>query len=181
MAQNPRTEGLSAVERTIELGMMAGMAAAVPMGIFALIASGTWQHAGVYTPVYRIAAMLDPSPLEVSLEEAAAGSSFYFDPQPFFSGGAVHLALGGFFGVIFALLSRRLRWRGRLALAAGVVYGLAVLALMSLVVLPVAAGLVGAGREIADTASITGWPTFVVAHLLYGLGLGTWAALRPPP
>jgi hypothetical protein len=52
---------------------------------------------------------------------------------------------------------------------------------MSLVVLPVAAGLVGAGREIADTASITGWPTFVVAHLLYGLGLGTWAALRPPP
>jgi len=115
MAQNPRTEGLSAVERTIELGMMAGMAAAVPMGIFALIASGTWQHAGVYTPVYRIAAMLDPSPLEVSLEEAAAGSSAYFDPQPFFSGGVVHLALGGFYGVIFALLVHRFRWRGRLA------------------------------------------------------------------
>jgi hypothetical protein len=171
---------MSAVERTIELGMMAGMAAAVPMGIFALIASGTWQHAGVYTPVYRIAAMLDPAPLEVSLEEAAAGSSFFFDPQSFFSGGAVHLALGGFFGVFFALLRYRLRWRGRLALAAGVAYGLAVMALMALVVLPLAAAAVGAGSEIADTASITGWPTFIVAHLLYGLGLGIWAALRPP-
>jgi hypothetical protein len=181
MARNPRMEGMSAVERAIELGMMAGMAAAVPMGIFALIASATWQHTGFFTPVYRIASMLDPSSLAVSLEEASFGSTFYFDPQPFFSGGTVHLALGGFFGVIFALLWHRLRWRGRAALVAGIVYGLAVMALMSLVVLPLAAGLVGAGGEVADTASIPGWPTFTVAHLLYGLGLGTWATLRPPP
>lgn len=181
MARNPRMEAMSGVERAIELGMMAGMVAAVPMGIFALIAAGTWQHAGAYTPVYRIAAMLDPAPLEVSLEEAAAGDSFFFDPQAFFSGGAVHLALGGFFGVIFSLLWYRLRWQGRAALAAGVVYGLAVMLLMSLAVLPLAAAAVGAGSEISDTAGITGWPTFVVAHLLYGLALGIWAMLRPPP
>jgi len=180
MSQDGRTARLAGVERAIETGMMAGMAAAVPMGIFAMIASATWQHAGFYTPMYRIASVLDPLPLEASLEEAAAGSpSFYFYPQPMFAGFAVHLAIGGFFGVLFVVLVRALRVRGPVALAAGVLYGLAVAALMGLALLPLAAEQLGGGRQIAEAASIVGWPTFAAWHLLYGLGLGTWRLLWP--
>jgi len=180
MAQDGGTARLAGVERAVETGMMVGMAAAVPMGIFAAIASATWQHAGFYTPMYRIASVLDPLPLQASLEEAAADSpSFYFYPQPMFAGGAVHLAIGGFFGVLFVLLVRALRVRGRVALVAGLVYGLGVAALMGLVLLPVAAELLGGGRQIAEAASIVGWPTFAASHALYGLGLGIWMALRP--
>ena len=180
MAQQGGTTRLAGVERVIETGMMAGMAAAVPMAIFAMIASATWQRAGFYTPMYRIASVLDPLPLEASLEEAAAGSpSFYFYPQPMFAGFAVHLAIGGFFGVLFVVLVRALRVRGPASLAAGVLYGLAVAALMGLVLLPLAAEQLGGGRQIAEAASIVGWPTFAAWHLLYGLGLGIWMALRP--
>jgi hypothetical protein len=180
MAQQGGSTRLAGVERAIETGMMAGMAAAAPMALFAMIASASWQHAGFYTPLYRIAAVLDPLPLEASLEEAAASSpSFYFYPQPMFAGLAVHLAIGGFFGVLFVVLAGALRVRGPAGLAAGVLYGLAVAALMGLALLPLAADLLGAGRQIAEAASIVGWPTFLAWHLIYGLGLGTWAFLRP--
>jgi hypothetical protein len=180
MAQQRGTTRLAGVERAVETGMMAGMAAAVPMAIFAMIASATWQHAGFYTPWYRIASVLDPLPLQASLEEAATDRpSFYFYPQPMFAGLAVHLAIGGFFGILFVLLVRALRVRGRVTLAVGVAYGLVVGALMGLVLLPLVADLLGAGREIGETASIVGWPTFTAWHLLYGLGLGTWGMLRP--
>jgi hypothetical protein len=181
MAQDSGTKGLAGVERAIETGMLAGMAAALPMGIFAMIASATWQHAGFYTPMYRIASVLDPLPLQASLEEAASSSpSFYLYPQPMFAGFAVHLAIGGAFGVLFVLLSGglRARLRGPAALAAGVLYGLLVAALMGLVLLPAAADALGGGRQIAEAAGIVGWPTFAAWHLVYGLGLGTWAALR---
>lgn len=179
MAQRRGTTRLAGVERAVETGMMAGMTAAVPMAIFAMIASATWQHAGFYTPWYRIAAVLDPLPLQASLEEAATDRpSFYFYPQPMFAGLAVHLAIGGFFGILFVLLIHALRARGRVALAVGVLYGLAVAALMGLVVLPAAADLLAAGPQIGEAASIVGWPTFAAWHLLYGLGLGTWAMLR---
>ena len=179
MAEERGTTRLAGVERAVEAGMMAGMAAAVPMAIFAMIASATWQHAGFWTPWYRIAAVLDPLPLQASLEEAASDRpSFYFYPQPMFAGLAVHLAIGGFFGILFVLPARALRVRGRAALAVGVAYGLAVAALMGLVVLPVAADLLGAGPQIGDAAGIVGWPTFAAWHLLYGLGLGTWTMLR---
>jgi hypothetical protein len=188
MSQQGGTTRLAGVERTIENGMMAGMAAAFPMAIFAMIASATWQRAGFYTPMYRIASVLDPLPLEAALEEAAAGSpSFYFYPQPMFAGFAVHLAIGGVFGILFVALARALRLGGPAGagvrsarpLVAGVLYGVAVAALMGLAGLPVAAEWLGGGAQIADAASIVGWPTFVGWHLVYGLGLGTWVLLRP--
>jgi hypothetical protein len=185
MAQDRQTKGLAGVERAVETGMLTGIAAALPMGLFMLVASATWQRAGFYTPMYRIASVLDPLPLQASLEEAAADfPSFYFYPQPMFAGAAVHLAIGGFFGVLFVLLVRG-RWarlRGAQArLAAGVLYGLGVAALMGLVVLPVAADALGGGRQVAETASIVGWPTFAAWHVVYGLGLGAWAARQPEP
>jgi hypothetical protein len=181
MANQRSVEGPSDLERAVETGMMTGMVAAVPMGMFAMTAAATYQHLGFFTPMYRIAAVLDPTSLLVSLQEADAGSPFYFDPQPMFAGGAMHLALGGFFGVVFALLARSLRVRGPAALAAGVGYGLAVMALMGLVVLPLVADLLGGGRLVGDAASIVGWPTFAAWHVLYGLALGVWTLARPWP
>jgi hypothetical protein len=188
MAQEGGTTRLAGVERAIENGMMAGMAAAVPMAIFAMIASATWQRAGFYTPMYRISSVLDRLPLEASLEEAAADwPSFYFYPQPMFAGFAVHLAIGGIFGILFVALVRALRLRGPAGsglrsaslLGAGVLYGLAVAVFMGLAWLPVVAEWLGGGQQIAEAASIVGWPTFLAWHVVYGLGLGTWALLRP--
>ena len=49
------------LERTLEAGILTGMAAGLPMALFMMVASATWGHAGVYTPFYRIAAILDPA------------------------------------------------------------------------------------------------------------------------
>jgi len=182
MLGNRDVQGPPLIERVIEAGILAGMVAAVAMGIFAATASASYLQMGFYTPMYRIAAVLDPTSMLVSLQEAEAGSpSFYFDLQPLVAGTAMHLAIAGFFGVVFALLARGLRVRGPAALPAGILYGLAVMALMGLVVLPLAADLLGGGPPIADAASIVGWPTFAAEHVLYGLTLGGWTVIRPLP
>jgi hypothetical protein len=179
MAEQRPAREIRALERSVEVGIMAGMAAAVPMGIFAMIASATWGDAGFYTPMYRIAGVLEPVPYEISLEEAAAGSRFFLEPQSLLPGACVHLAVGAFYGVIFVLLARALRPQRRLALVAGVAWGLAVMLFMGLVGLPLAADVVGGGPIIADTVRLVGWPTFVAEHVIYGLGLGAWLLLRP--
>ena len=58
---------------------------------------------------------------------------------------------------------------------AGVVYGLAVFVFSSFVGLPVAAKITGSGSTISDMASMVGWATFAIEHMLFGLVLGTIA------
>jgi hypothetical protein len=158
---------------------MAGLAAAVPAGLLVMVATATWQHKGFFTPAYRIIAVLDPGPLRVSLEEAVAGSPFYADQQPLVAGAGAHLAVGCFYGVIFALLARALRPRGPAALAFGVAYGLAVMAFMALAGLPLIERLLGGGETITGLPGALGWPTFAAGHAVYGLALGAWLLLRP--
>jgi len=158
---------------------MAGIVAAVPMGLLVMIAGATWQHEGFFTPVYRVVSILDPAPLATALQEAASGSLFYFDQQPMFAGGGAHLAVGCFFGAVFALLARALRPRGPAVLAAGAAYGLAVMAFMAFAGLPLIASVLGGGEVIRDLPGDLGWPTFAAAHLVYGLALGVWFLLRP--
>jgi uncharacterized membrane protein YagU involved in acid resistance len=176
---DPHAQRPPAAQRALEAGIMAGMAAAVPMGLLVLVVAGTLQHTGILTPAYRIVAILDPSPMRVSMEEAASGSPFYADQQPLVAGVAAHLAVGCFFGVVFALLARALRPRGPAAQAAGVAYGLAVMAFMALVGLPLVAGVLGGGEVISDLPAGLGWPAFAAGHVLYGLTLGAWLLLRP--
>jgi uncharacterized membrane protein YagU involved in acid resistance len=168
-----------AMQRALEAGIMAGMVAAVPMGLLVLIASATVEHDGFFTPTYRVVSMLDPTPLLVSLQEAATGSQFYFDRQPMFSGGAAHLAVGAFFGAVFALVARYLRPQGPAALAVGVAYGLAVMLFMAVAGLPLIALVLGGGEVITKMPSDLGWLTFGAAHALYGLVLGAWILRRP--
>jgi hypothetical protein len=153
---------------------MAGMAAALVMGLFAMVVSAV-RGFGLYTPLYQVTAVVEPGPLGVSLREAADGWRYYFEVGPAAAGLAVHLAIGAGYGAVFALVARALRLHGALALPAGLAYGLVVLAFMGLVVLPWAAGQTAGGQVIADAPRLLGWPVFTVEHLLYGLVLGVWA------
>jgi hypothetical protein len=171
---------VAALEKTLEGGILAGMASAAVMALFAMVAAATYLDLGFYTPLYLVAAVVEPGPLVVSRGEAAAGYRFYLELGAAVAGLAVHLAIGAAFGAVFALLARGLRLRGPLALVAGAGYGLAVMALMGLLVLPATAGETAGGRLVADAPDLLGWPTFAAEHLVYGLGLGTWAALRRP-
>jgi hypothetical protein len=92
--------------------------------------------------------------------------------------GAIHLMVGGLFGAVFGLGVRAARLRGR-AVGAGILYGLVVMALMSVVVLPVAGRLSGAGEPISNLAGRVGWATFAAVHALFGLVLGLWVLVRP--
>ena len=130
---------------------------------------------GVYGRLYLVTAIVEPGPLEVSTAQAEAGTGAFLEVGGAAAGLAVHLAIGAGFGAVFALLARGLHLRGLVALAAGAGYGLAVMALMGLLVLPAAAGQTAGGQLIADAPRLLGWPVFAVEHLLYGLTLGLFA------
>jgi hypothetical protein len=168
----------SELERTLEAGILDGLAAGVPMGLFMMLASATWGHAGVFTPFYRIAAVLDRAAFDISLQEAATGSRFWFEPQTALPGACVHLALAGVFGVLFVLLAHEGRGAGPIALMlAGVAWGVVVAAVM-VPVLRLAGRSVGGGALVAELPRQLGWPTYVGMHLVYGLALGAVVALR---
>jgi hypothetical protein len=153
---------------------MAGMAAAAVMALFSMAAAA--GELGVYGRLYLVTAIVEPGPLEVSMAAADAGARAFLEVGGAAAGLAVHLAIGAGFGAVFALLARALRLRGPVAVTAGVLYGLAVMALMGWLVLPAAADQTAGGRLIADAPELLGWPVFAVEHLLYGLVLGLWAS-----
>jgi hypothetical protein len=154
---------------------MAGMAAAAASALFSMVA--TAADLGLYGRLYLVTAIVEPGPLEVSMAEAEAGLGAFLEVGGAAAGLAVHLGIGAGFGAVFALGARVLRLRGPLAVAAGALYGLAVMALMGLVVLPAAAGQTAGGQLIADAPELLGWPVFAAEHLVYGLGLGVWTAV----
>lgn len=162
------------------LGILAGLLGAVVMGMYAMIAHLTYKGAGFFTPLYHIAATFtDPKSMEVSMREAMAGRDFYFDAGPATLGLAVHMMTGAAWGALFGLLAVGLTRLG--AVVAGVVYGAAVLVVMSFVVLPVVADLFGGGPPISDMAEMSGWGTFTVEHLMFGLVTGVVVAAWPRP
>jgi hypothetical protein len=142
------------------------------------VASVAWGQAGFFTPFYRIAAVLDPAAYDISLEQAASGSKFWFEPQTALPGACVHLGLAAFFGLLFGLL-----WRGDrraspgATVLAGIAWGL-VVAVVMIPVLRFCGQAVGGGGLIADAPALMGWPTYVAMHLVYGLSLGAIVALR---
>jgi hypothetical protein len=152
---------------------MTGMVAAFVMALFTMVVAAT-RGLGLYTPLYLVTAVVEPGPLGVAQREAAEGWRFYLELGPAVAGMAVNLGIGAVFGAVFALAATALRLRGVAAtVAAGAGYGLAVAALMGLVLLPWSAGETAGGQVIADAPRLLGWPVFWAGHLLYGLVLGT--------
>ncbi|HEV2917908.1 MAG TPA: hypothetical protein VG673_01495 [Actinomycetota bacterium] len=166
------------LERTLETGILTGLAAGVPTGLFMMLASASWGQAGAFTPFYRIAAVLDRAAFDISLEQAATGSRFWFEPQTALPGVCVHLALAAVFGVVFVLLAHEGRGARPLALLlAGAAWGVVVAAVM-VPVLRLAGRSVGGGDLVAEVPGQLGWPTYLGMHLVYGLALGAVVALR---
>ena len=170
-----RTEAL---ERTLEKGVFFGVLASIPMGLCAMTAS-VFQSRGFFTPGYHVAFTIDPNTWGLSLQRAADGDRFFMSQESFVFGLAIHVIVAGVFGALFAVAATRLRLQGRQVLVGGIAYGLAVMALMSALVLPVAGAAFDAGDPISRMGSEIGWATFAALHAVYGLALGTWVYVRP--
>ncbi|MGH2820429.1 MAG: hypothetical protein ACRDJ5_07235, partial [Actinomycetota bacterium] len=114
-----------------------------------------------------------------SMDAAGRGDLFTLDAGPALLGLAIHMMWGAVWGVVFFALARAAHLRGAPALIlAGIVFGLVVMLLMSWTTLPITAEVVGGGMPIEEMATIVGWGTFSVEHVLFGLVPGVWAAAR---
>jgi len=183
MVFGPGPRAASSIDRILVPGILAGMVAAVPMGIFSMIAAATYQHRGFFTPMYHIASLLGDDTAARSLQEAASGDVFFFVPEPAIFGVAMHLVVGGFFGAIFSVVARAVVARvlpSRASIiAVGVAYALLVMLLMSLVLVPAADAVLSGEERVSSFASVAGWGTFTIQHVIYGLVLGLWPVFRP--
>jgi hypothetical protein len=79
---------------------------------------------------------------------------------------------------LFALVARTELAR-RAIVVTGIAYGLLVMVVMGLVVVPLADAALEGERRVADFPSVAGWWTLLVAHVIYGLVLAGWVVLRP--
>ncbi|HEY2966017.1 MAG TPA: hypothetical protein VGJ99_07015 [Actinomycetota bacterium] len=160
-------------------GALVGVVAAIVMAMFAMVAAATYQGTGFFTPLYHIAsALIDPATMMRSMEAAANGDAFTFSAGPAAVGVALHLLTGAFWGAIFGLIVSAGRLNGWAGLLAGIVYGLAVMLVMSFVALPVIAEVFGGGDPISEMPRLVGWGTFAIEHALYGAVLGLWPLLK---
>ena len=167
------------VKAIVLRGGVAGMIAGAVMAMFAMVASVTYQHHGFFTPLFHISALFgSPDAMMRSGMEAMAGNRFWFSAGPAVLGLLIHMMTGAMFGIGFAFLARRLP--RTVLIPAGAMYGLAVFVVSAFVGLPVAAKITGSGATISDMASMVGWATFAVEHMMFGLVLGV-LALRTAP
>jgi len=155
------------------------MIAGAAMAMFAMVASVTYQHHGFFTPLFHISALFgSPDAMMRSAMEAMAGNKFWFSAGPAALGLLIHMMTGAMFGIGFAFLARRLPQT--MVVPAGAMYGLAVFVVSAFVGLTVAAKITGSGTTISDMASMVGYATFAVEHVMFGLVLGV-LALRTAP
>jgi hypothetical protein len=167
--------------QTVWIGALVGVIAALVMGVFAMVASATYHDTGFFTPLHHIAsALIAPDAMMRSMEAGMAGDTFAISVGPALLGLALHLATGAFWGAIFGLIVSTVPLRGVVWLAVGIGYGLAVMAVMAFVALPVIASVFDGGEPISDMPRLAGWGTFTIEHAIFGVVLGLWALRRLP-
>jgi len=155
------------------VGVGGGVVASLVMALFAMVASATYQHTGFFTPLHHIASsIISGSAMMRSMQAAMGGNSFLFAPTAAVVGAVLHLMTGAAFGVVFVLVARALRLRGATVVAVGAIFGLAVFAASTWIGLPIVASLFGGGDPVRNMATMVGYPTFVIEHVIFGLALG---------
>jgi hypothetical protein len=165
--------GTNALGMAALWGALAGVGASLVMAMYAMIAAWTYQHTGFFTPLYHIAATFAaPDTMMRSMEAAMAGNAFTFVFGPAVLGAIIHMMVGAMYGAVFGVIAGLLRLVGAALVATAVLWGLIVFAMSTWIGLPVAAALFGSGDPIRNMASMVGYPTFIVEHLLFGLALG---------
>lgn len=169
------------VARAAGIGAVSGVVAALVMAMYAMIAGATYLGTGFFTPMYHIASVvIEPSAMMTSMESAMSGeTNFHFVLGPAVVGMMVHLMTGAIYGAIFGLSARALSLSAGALVAAGAVYGVAVLLFSSFIGLPIAAAVFGGGDPIADMPQMVGWTTFTIEHIMFGIVLGVaWLATK---
>lgn len=167
------TSGGRALATAVVQGALAGVGASLVMAMFAMLAASTYQHTGFFTPLYHIAATFAaPETMMTSMDAAMAGNSFTVVFGPAVLGAVIHMMVGAMYGALFAVLARFMRWHGVALLGAAIVWGLVAFAISAWIGLPIAAALFGGGGPIRDMASMVGYPTFILEHLMFGVALG---------
>lgn len=151
------------------LGAIAGIVAGLVMAMYAMVSSFIgFGGQGFFTPLYGIASpVIGMSEMERSMQPG----SFHFAPIPAMIGMVGHLMWSATYGAVFGAIVGALRTTGVAAIILGGLYGLAVMILMSLVTLPV--------LGLGEMPTMVGTPSWVIEHLIFGLVLGAWPALRP--
>jgi len=126
------------------------------------------------------ATFVAPDTMMSSMQAAMAGDTFTFAFGPAVLGAIIHMMVGAVYGLAFAVMAHYLKWHGLVLVGAGIAWGLVFFAVSTWIGLPLAAALFGGGDPIRDMASMVGYPTFLVEHLLFGatLGLMLLGALR---
>jgi len=171
------------MHRYLASAALAGVGGAMAMAMVAMVASVTYQHHGLFTPVFHIAALFGSAKaMTTSAHEAMLGHRFWFTPGAAATGLLVHVMTGVFYGLVFAAVAPIVPRRAMIP--AGMLFGLAVFGLSAFVDLPAAAAVTGAGSVIGHMARIVGYPTFAVEHVVFGAvtaGLFRWRTTSTAP
>ncbi|MBS2963552.1 hypothetical protein KGA66_10875 [Actinocrinis puniceicyclus] len=164
---------------TVVTGAIAGVIGSLMMAMYAMIASATYRHHGFFTPLYHIAStLISTNALMASMQHAMMGGAFYFSLGPALLGALVHMMVGAMYGAILALLVSMRRISAPMLVAAGTVWGAVAFALSSWVLLPIVASVLSSGDQITHMASMVGYGTFLVEHLIFGMIAGVLLAVR---
>jgi hypothetical protein len=165
------------VGRAIVIGAVTGVLASVVMAGYAMIAAWA-KDTGFLTPPYHIASLLiSQDSMMASMQSGMAGNALYFAFGPALLGAAIHMMTGAAYGALFAVAVSRLALGTAMLIPAGLVWGAVVFLFSAFVGLPLAAALFSSGPQITDMAAMAGWGTFLIEHLLYGLGMGVQMAV----
>lgn len=165
------------LRRAVLTGAGAGVIASMAMASYAMIAS--WQKGtGFFTPLFHIASLwASKDSMTASMQAAVAGDAFQLALGPAVLGAVIHMMTGAMYGAAFGVIAWRLAVGAAALAGLGLAYGFVVFAMSAYVALPVSAAVFGSGDEITHMASMAGWGTFVVEHLLFGLSLGALVAM----
>jgi hypothetical protein len=151
-------------------GAGAGVIASVVMGMYAMVASYI-KDTGFFTPLHHIASLFaaPDAMMESMMAGQAKGDAFVITAGVAVLGAVTHMMTGAMYGAILGLLIARLKLGFTMIAGVGLVYGALMFAFSAFVGLPLAAAIFDAGDPIADMASMAGWWTFFVEHLIFGV------------
>ncbi len=170
---------------TISRAALAGVIASVAMGMVAMLAAATYQDTGFFTPLYHIASLVvAPDSMMDSMMAAAAGTTFTFTAGPALVGLMIHMMVGAMFGAVFGLILTRLPdLTTTTRIGAGMAFGVAAFAASAFVLLPIMSVVANDSDAIKNMASMVGYPTFLLEHVVFGMVLGALSvvatALQP--
>jgi uncharacterized membrane protein YagU involved in acid resistance len=172
------TNRSTATNFAIQIGIVGGIIGSLAMAMYAMVVSDWVKHSGFFTPLYHIAAsIISPSAMMKSMGAAMHSSNYYFAAGPAIVGAIVHMMTGAIAGIVFVLIARSTSIKGFSAVITGAIFGLLVMVVNGLVVLPIVSHLFGGGKPISDMAKIVGWGHFTIEHLIFGMMLGLIYAL----